>query len=193
MLGRFLKDEFNSMKTMFDDAAKHEGFLIKLAGEAKTECYWGKATKRQHPQRRGTQAADSGDEAVCLVDAEQTASMTGFTEEVTKEIQKTKPEIQTEVGERIKESRTEIEQDLITPLKNKMAVVDEKVDGMDKKMDALTAGMKLLLEMNETAPAPAADARLPRLPRLHSYHFTDLGRRTTVSGDQQEAEIEEQS
>ena len=48
-----------------------------------------------------------------------------------------------------------------------MIIVDEKVDGMDKKMDALGAGMKLLLERNETAaaaaPAPAFEAR-PRLP-----------------------------
>ena len=63
VLGKFLKDEFNSMKTMFDEAAEHEGFLIKLAGEAKTKCYWVKASKRQHQQRRSTQAADSGDDA----------------------------------------------------------------------------------------------------------------------------------
>ena len=47
-----------------------------------------------------------------------------------------------------------------------MAVVDKKVDGMDKKIDTLTSGMKLLLERNETtpAPAPATDGRPPRLP-----------------------------
>ena len=75
------------------------------------------------------------------------------------------------MGERIKESRTEIEQDLVTPLKNKMVVVDEKVDSMDKKMDTLTAGMKLLLERNETASAsaPAFEAR-PRLP-AHAFLF----------------------
>ena len=87
--------------------------------------------------------------------------MTGFKEE----IQKVKSEIQAEMGEMIKDSRTEIEQDLITPLKNKMAMVDEKADGTDKKMDTLTAGMKLLLERNETAPAPApAFAARPKLP-----------------------------
>ena len=91
--------------------------------------------------------------------------MTGFKEEVKEEIQKAKSEIQAEVGERIKESRTEIEQDLITPLKNKMVVVDKKIDGMDKKMDTLTAGMKLLLERNETTPPPAlAFGARPRLP-----------------------------
>ena len=167
VLAKFLKDEFNSMKQMFDAAAAHEGFLIKLAGEAKTKGYWNKsASKRQPQHRRSAQAADSGDDAVCLVDVEQEATMTGFKEEVKEELQKVRTEIQAEVGERIKESRTEIEQDLITPLKNKMAVVDEKVDGMDKKMDTLTAGMKLLLERNETAPAPApaTDARPPRLP-----------------------------
>ena len=70
VLGEFLKDEFASMKTMSDEAAKHEGFLIKLAGEAKTKGYWGKAAKRQHQQRRSAQAPDSGDDATCLVDAE---------------------------------------------------------------------------------------------------------------------------
>jgi hypothetical protein len=67
VLGKFLKDEFASMKTMSDEAAKHEGFLIKLAGEAKTKGYWGKAAKRQHQRRRSAQAADSGDDAVCDV------------------------------------------------------------------------------------------------------------------------------
>ena len=167
VLAKFLKDEFNSMKQMFDAAAAHEIFLIRLAGEAKTKGYWNKAASKRQPQhRRSAQAADSGDDAVCLVDAEQEATMTGFKEEVKEELQKVRTEIQSEVGERIKEARTEIEQDLITPLKNKMAVVDEKVDGMDKKMDTLTSGMKLLLERNETAPAPApaTDGRPPRLP-----------------------------
>ena len=112
VLAKFLKDEFTSIKTMFDEAAKHEGFLIKLAGEAKTKGYWGKSTKRQHQQRRNTQAADSGDNAVCLVDAEQAASMTGFKEEVKGEIQKAETEIQAEVGERIKESHVNPEQKL---------------------------------------------------------------------------------
>ena len=99
---------------------------------------------------------------MCLVDAEQATALTDFKEE----IQKAKSEIQAEIGERIKESRTGIEQDLITPLKNKMVIVDEKVDGMDKKMDTLGAGMKLLLARNETAAAAAAPAfnARPRLP-----------------------------
>ena len=38
VLGKLLKEEFTSMKTMFDKAAKHEGFLIKLAEEVKATC-----------------------------------------------------------------------------------------------------------------------------------------------------------
>ena len=34
VLSKFLRDEFASLKTMFDEAAKHESFLIKLAAEA---------------------------------------------------------------------------------------------------------------------------------------------------------------
>ena len=76
-------------------------------------------TERPHKQRIQEKMP-----AVCLVDAEQAVPLTG----VREEIQKAKSEIQAKMGERIKESRTEIEQDLITPLKNKMVIVDEKVD-----------------------------------------------------------------
>ena len=182
VLGKFLKDEFASMKTMFDEAAKHEGLLVTLAGEAKTKGYWGNAAKRQHQQRRSAQAADPGDAAVCLVDAEQTTSMTGFKEEM----QKAKSGIQAEMGEMIKDSRTEFEQDLITPLKIKMAMVDEKADGMDKKMDTLTAGVKLLLERNETAPAPApAFAARPRLPAGQLPFYKPRQPRMVATGKQQ--------
>ena len=120
-----------------------------------------------------------------MVYAEQATALTGFKEE----IQKAKSEIQAEMGERIRESRTEIEQDLImiTPLKNKMVIVDEKVDGMDKKMDALGAGMKLLLGRNETAAAPVAAPTVRQQVmrdqgcQLDSCHSIGRGRQTTVS------------
>lgn len=108
------------------------------------------------------------------MDAEQTKLKweEGALLSTREEIQKAKSEIQAEMGERIKEFRTEIEQDRITPLKNKMTIVDEKVDGLDKKTDALGAGMKLLLERNETAaaPTPAFKAR-PRLPPAGQLPF----------------------
>ena len=39
VMSKFLKNEFVSLKTMFDEAAKHESFLMKLAAEAKAKCY----------------------------------------------------------------------------------------------------------------------------------------------------------
>ena len=72
VMSKFLKDEFTSLKSMFDEATKHESFLIKFAAESEHKCYWGKATSRRQQQNRKTaQAADSGEDAVCLVDAEQ--------------------------------------------------------------------------------------------------------------------------
>ena len=59
VMSKLLKAEFTSLKTMFDEAAKHESFLIKLAAESKAKCYWGKATsRRQQHNRKTAQAAD---------------------------------------------------------------------------------------------------------------------------------------